>query len=105
MKLEYRRRRRRQFRIPVLIEIEPERIANLGMVDPATRREGLDLLVKQGLRAQLQSGNLLTGQLLVQLDFHEGATPAEIVWSEPYPRVPHRARAARGDHARACSTW
>ena len=72
----------------MLIEIEPERIENLGMVDPATRREGLDLLVKRGLRAQLQSGNLLTGQLLVQLDFHKGAKPAEIVWSEPYPELP-----------------
>ncbi len=77
-----------QFLVPVLIEIEPERIANLDMVDPAKRREGFDLLVKQGLRAQLQSGNLLTGQLLVQLDFQEGAAPAEIVWQEPYPVLP-----------------
>jgi paraquat-inducible protein B len=77
-----------QFRIPVRFQIEPERIENLGMVDPATRREGLDRLVKQGLRAQLQSGNLLTGQLIVQLDFHRGAKPAEIVWSEPYPQFP-----------------
>jgi paraquat-inducible protein B len=77
-----------QFRIPVRFEIEPERIANLGMVDPATRREGLDQLVKQGLRAQLQSGNLLTGQLIVQLDFHRNAKPAEIVWSDPYPQFP-----------------
>jgi paraquat-inducible protein B len=77
-----------QFRIPVLMVIEPERIANLGMLDPQTRREGLGRLVKQGLRAQLASGNLLTGQLIVQLDFHEGAEPAEIVWSEPYPQFP-----------------
>ena len=77
-----------QFHIPVRFEIEPERIANLGMVDPATRRDGLDQLVKQGLRAQLQSGNLLTGQLIVQLDFHRDAKPAEIVWSDPYPQFP-----------------
>lgn len=77
-----------EFLIPVLIEIEPERIQNLGMVDPATRREGLDQLVKRGLRAQLQSGNLLTGQLVVQLDFHKGAKPAQIVWGEPYPEIP-----------------
>jgi paraquat-inducible protein B len=77
-----------EFLIPVLIEIEPERIRNLGMVDPATRRDGLDQLVKRGLRAQLQSGNLLTGQLVVQLDFHQGAKPAQIVWGEPYPELP-----------------
>lgn len=76
------------FRIPVRFEIEPERIANLGMLDPATRREGLDQLVAEGLRAQLASGNLLTGQLLVELDFHRGAKPAEIVWSEPHPQFP-----------------
>jgi paraquat-inducible protein B len=40
------------------------------------------------MRAQLQSGNLLTGQLLVQLDMHRNARPAQIVWSEPYPEFP-----------------
>ena len=87
IKLEYHPDKQ-EFLIPVVIEIEPERIANLGMVDPATRREALDRLVKQGLRAQLASGNLLTGQLIVQLDFHENVKPAEIVWSEPYPEIP-----------------
>jgi len=87
VKLEYDAETQ-QFVIPVVIEIEPERIENLGMVDPVTRREGFDRLVEQGLRAQLQSGNLLTGQLVVQLDFHPTAKPAEIVWQEPYPELP-----------------
>jgi paraquat-inducible protein B len=87
VKLEYDEARR-EFRIPVLLEIEPERIDNLGMVDPATRRQSLEQLVSQGMRAQLQSGNLLTGQLLVQLDMHRNAKPAQIVWSEPYPEFP-----------------
>jgi paraquat-inducible protein B len=77
-----------QFRIPVRFEIEPERIMNLTGVDPATRRERVGELVKRGLRAQLESGNLLTGQLIVQLDFHKNAKPAEIVWSEPEPVFP-----------------
>ena len=77
-----------QFRIPVEFEIEPERIANLGMIDQTTRRQGLDQLVKDGLRAQLQSGNLLTGQLVVQLDFHKNAAPAQIVWTEHTPVFP-----------------
>ncbi len=76
------------FRIPVLVAIEPERIAGGGGVDAAARRERLDRLVQGGLRAQLESGSLLTGQLLVQLDMHEGVTPAEIVWQEPYPSFP-----------------
>jgi paraquat-inducible protein B len=77
-----------QFRIPVLVEIEPERFGNPGNVEPASRREALERLVQSGLRAQLQSGNLLTGQLLVQLDMHEGAPPAEIAWNDPYPVFP-----------------
>ena len=78
----------RQFRIPVRVAIEPQRIGNLGDADRRSRREALQALVRQGLRAQLQSGNLLTGQLLVQLDMHEDAAPAEIVWSKPYPQFP-----------------
>ncbi len=76
------------FRIPVLIAIEPERIAGSSALDPAARREALQRLVRGGLRAQLESGSLLTGQLLVQLDMHEGVPPAEIVWREPYPQFP-----------------
>ena len=78
----------RQFRIPVLVEIEPERIANLGGTDPQSRREAMQGLVQRGLRAQLQSGNLLTGQLLVQLDMHKDAPPAEIFWGEPHAIFP-----------------
>jgi paraquat-inducible protein B len=80
-----------EFRIPVKFELEPERIANLGGVDVASRRAGFERLVKEGLRAQLESGNLLTGQLIVQLDFHEGVRPAEIVYEGKYavfPTVP-----------------
>ena len=77
-----------QFRVPVHFEIEPERITNLGAANLPSRREGLDQLVKNGMRAQLQSGNLLTGQLIVQLDFHEGVPPAEMVWTENPPVFP-----------------
>ena len=77
----------RQFRIPVVVEIEPQR---LGYVDlaPEERRRRIDALVATGLRAQLKSGNLLTGQLTVALDIHEDAAPAEISWQQPYPVFP-----------------
>jgi paraquat-inducible protein B len=77
----------RRFRIPVVIEMEPERIGNLH-VEGGERRAALDRLVEAGLRAQLKSGNLLTGQLLISLDMHESAPPAQIVWQEPYPEFP-----------------
>jgi paraquat-inducible protein B len=77
-----------QFRIPVLIAIEPERFGLFGAQDPAERRAAIERVVQRGMRAQLQSGNLLTGQLLVAFDFHKDARPAEVVWSEPYPQLP-----------------
>lgn len=71
--------------IPVVIEIEPERIGLAGEADvePALR---LQRLVLRGLRAQLQTGNLLTGQLVVDLDFHADADGA---LRKPHPGAPY----------------
>lgn len=55
------------FRIPVLLEIEPERIVTRGETPSGSELEAIDLLIERGLRAQLSTGNLLTGQLLVEL--------------------------------------
>jgi paraquat-inducible protein B len=78
----------KRFRIPVLLQVEPERIGQLGSPDLETRRAALDALVAAGLRAQLQSGSLLTGELLVALDMHPDAPPARIAWNGPYPEFP-----------------
>lgn len=58
------------FRIPVRIEIEPERIIERGEGEAASSYQTLKNLVDRGLRAQLQTASLLTGQLLVELDMH-----------------------------------
>jgi paraquat-inducible protein B len=76
-----------RFRIPVRIEIEPERFTRERM-DEQTRREFMDRLVAAGLRAQLKSGNLLTGQLVVGLDMFPKAKPAQMAWNGPLPEVP-----------------
>ncbi len=61
--------------IPVLIHIEPQRLDPQAMLaDDAAWRERFMGLFKEGLRASLSSGNLLTGALLVDLDFHPDAT-------------------------------
>lgn len=58
--------------IPVTIAIEPQRVH---LLDNATRnpRENIAKLVQRGLKAQLQTGNLLTGELYVDLDLHPEA--------------------------------
>lgn len=53
-----------------------------------TREQAVDLLVKDGVRAQLRTGNLITGQLYIALDFFKDAAPAQVAWSETPPRFP-----------------
>ncbi len=48
----------------------------------------LDLLVEKGLRGKLQTGNLLTGQLYVALDFVPAAPKARVDWSQSPPVLP-----------------
>jgi len=54
--------------IPVFIELEPHIISQeKGPLDP---HESIKLLIDEGLKAQLQLQNLITGQLIIELDFH-----------------------------------
>lgn len=57
-------------RIPVVIEIEPDRVQQVNGASNLNDQQIVDLLVDKGLRAQLQTGSLLTGQLLIELGFH-----------------------------------
>ncbi len=77
----------REFQVPVLIEIEPERIGQLHGTLPKGKLI-LDELVERGLRAQLRTGNLITGQKFIDLDFHPEAPPAKVRYGEAYPVVP-----------------
>lgn len=47
----------------------------------AERRAGIDGLVARGLRAQLRSGNILTGQYYLALDFFPKAKKAKFDWT------------------------
>jgi paraquat-inducible protein B len=76
-----------RFRIPVRIEIEPGRFTS-EEESAEQRKKAVDALVASGLRAQLKTGNLLTGQLIVSLDIFKDAKPAEVVWNQPIPEFP-----------------
>ncbi|MEW6667976.1 MAG: MlaD family protein [Thermodesulfobacteriota bacterium] len=76
------------FRIPVLIELEPERIIEIDGTEAPQPQEIWKTLVDRGLRAQLQTGSLLTGQLFVSLDMVPD-TPIRLVNAGgPYPELP-----------------
>jgi paraquat-inducible protein B len=75
------------FRIPVVIEIEPERITWTGR-ETIARERGTEILVEKGLRAQLKQGNLLTGQLYIDVDMYPDAPPRKIVYIGKYPEIP-----------------
>ena len=62
------------YRIPVLVRIEPERLkAQLG--EDTDVGAHLEQLLKRGLRASLKTGNLVTGALYVDLDFYPKEPP------------------------------
>ncbi|MDX6022750.1 intermembrane transport protein PqiB [Scandinavium sp. V105_16] len=62
------------YRIPVQVRIEPERLINQLGGDPDIRKH-LDTLIDRGLRGSLKSGNLVTGALYIDLDFYPKAEP------------------------------
>lgn len=77
-----------QIRIPVVIEIEPER---LGLTLPIGRDAGLEQiedLVARGLRARLITANLVTGRKVVDFALIEDAPPAQIRVDGRYPELP-----------------
>jgi paraquat-inducible protein B len=46
------------------------------------------MVEERGMRAQLQTGSLLTGQLYVAFDYHPDAPKAKIDWSQAKPVLP-----------------
>ncbi|GAA4016189.1 intermembrane transport protein PqiB [Actimicrobium antarcticum] len=84
------------FRFPVEINLYPQRLQSrnrkgASSTAPEDITRVIDALIKHGLHAQLKTGNLLTGQLFVALDFFPDAPKTKIDWrNEPItlPTVP-----------------
>jgi paraquat-inducible protein B len=63
---------------PVHYLVEPERIANVSVIEHRGPLENARLLVQRGMRAQLKTTNLLTGQMAVSLEMMTDPPPAEL---------------------------
>jgi paraquat-inducible protein B len=83
-----------QFSIPVTIELDPQRLGVqvMNQAPPAEleaeRRRMIDSLVAHGARAQLRTGNLLTGAAMVAFDFFPGAKQVSVDWSQKPVQLP-----------------
>jgi paraquat-inducible protein B len=79
--------------INMLVDIRyyPERLRSraVGPLPSIKEHEAVfSRMVEHGLRAQLKSGNLLTGQLFIGLDFFPDAPKAKINWATNPPQIP-----------------
>lgn len=83
------------FITPVHFRFYPERLASKASAKTASvrdvmkdSRQRVETMVGRGLRAQLRTGNLLTGQLYVALDFFPDAAKVKLDWSKTPLEVP-----------------
>jgi paraquat-inducible protein B len=75
-------------RAPVVVEIQRDRLRLIGESHLPGRGEAIKALVEQrGLRAQLQSESMVTGQLFIQLAFYPDVPPKQLV-VDPLTKLP-----------------
>lgn len=81
--------RSKQLAFPVVMELYPQRLRGRAQrAAPSQQPAGydsralIDSLVAHGLRAELKSGNLLTGQKFVSLEMHHDVPKEKVVWKE-----------------------
>jgi paraquat-inducible protein B len=83
-----------QFSVPVTIQLDPQRLGvkvvqNVPAAElTAARHRLIDSLVAHGVRAQLRTGNLLTGSAFVAFDFFPQAKPKRVNWSQTPAQLP-----------------
>jgi paraquat-inducible protein B len=85
---------KKSFRMPVTVDMYPARLGRSFqkmIADDQDRNAGplvLERMVSNGLRGQLRTGNLLTGQLYVALDFFPNAAKVKVDMAQYPMEVP-----------------
>jgi paraquat-inducible protein B len=75
-----------EFSVPVAINIDPMRYGVKFLNFPksedmeASHKRVMDILVSRGLRAELKTGNLISGSLFVAVNFFPDEPPATLDW-------------------------
>lgn len=85
-------------KIPVIIELEPERIipdvdftedtGNKNVKEVPGGVKAMEYLVAKGMRAQLKTGSIITGQKYVDFDFYPDAPVRRVNREGIYPEIP-----------------
>jgi paraquat-inducible protein B len=74
------------FLIPVYAELDPRKFLVIGKISDEQKLD--KVLIKKGLRAALELQSMVTGQLMINLDFHPGK-PAKIIGlDKQYTEIP-----------------
>jgi len=84
-----------EFSVPVTVRVDAQKLGVKLLNAPsspdafeAARRKMMDTMISRGFRAQLRTGNLLTGALFVAFDAFPDAPPATVDWSQTPAQLP-----------------
>jgi paraquat-inducible protein B len=86
-----------EFTVPITVCVDPERYGVKFIDTPpgedamATHKKVMDTLVSRGLRAQLKTGNLISGSLFVAVSFFPDEPSATIDWSQNPVQLPTKS--------------
>lgn len=78
-----------ELRLPVIVDLDRSQLLARGGTGEALEKSKFQELIKQGMRAQLNTESLLTGLLYIDLDLHPGA-PMNLALEPggPYREIP-----------------